>query len=123
MELADRVCIITGAASGIGAAGARRFARAGARVVVADQNAAGAAAIAREIGGLAVAVDVADERSVEALVAETIRQHGRLDALWANAGIAGVRAPCADQPTEAWVRVLRVNLTGVFFCFRAALRP
>jgi NAD(P)-dependent dehydrogenase (short-subunit alcohol dehydrogenase family) len=123
MELADRVCIITGAASGIGAAGARRFARAGARVVVADQNQAGAVMVAEEVGGLALPVDVSDERSVDTLVACTLERHGRLDVLWANAGIAGVRAPCAEQPTEAWERVLDTNLTGVFFSFRAALRP
>src|SRR5215467_13028911 len=122
MELADRVCVITGAASGIGAAGARRFARAGAHVVVADRNADGAGAVAAEIGGTAAGVDVADEAAVDALVAETVARHGRLDVLWANAGIAGVRAPCAEQPTDAWERVLRVNLTGVFFSLRAALR-
>src|SRR5262249_33056937 len=60
---------------------------------------------------------------VDALVADTVARHGRLDVLWANAGIAGVRAPCAEQPTDAWERVLRVNLTGVFFCLRAALGP
>jgi NAD(P)-dependent dehydrogenase (short-subunit alcohol dehydrogenase family) len=123
IELAERVCVITGAASGIGAAGARRFARAGARVVIADRDAATAAAVARETGGVSMAVDVADEDAVDALVARTLERHGRLDVLWANAGIAGVRAPCAEQPTDAWERVLRTNLTGVFLCFRAALRP
>ena len=122
MELTDRVCLVTGGASGIGAAGARRFARAGARVVVADRNAAGAAAVAAEIGGVGLAVDVADAAAVDAAVADVVARHGRLDAVWANAGIAGVRAPCAEQPTEAWENVLAVNLTGVFFTFRAALR-
>lgn len=123
MVLADRVCVITGAASGIGAAGARRFAAAGARVVVADRNAAGAEMVANEVGGLAVPCDVADERSVEALVAQTVERHGRIDVLWANAGIAGNRSPCAEQPTDAWDNVLAVNLTGVFYSFRAALKP
>jgi NAD(P)-dependent dehydrogenase (short-subunit alcohol dehydrogenase family) len=123
MELADRVCLVTGGASGIGAAGARRFARAGARVVVADRNGEAAAAVADELRGTAIAADVGDERAVDRLVAETLARHGRLDVLWANAGIAGVRAPCAEQPTDAWAEVLRVNLTGVFFSFRAALRP
>ena len=123
MDLKGRVCVITGAASGIGAGGARRFARAGARVVVADVNADAARAVAKEIGGEAEVVDVADEAATDALVARTLARHGRLDVLWANAGIAGVRAPCAEQPTDAWERVLRTNLTGVFFCFRAALRP
>ena len=123
MELADRVCVITGAASGIGAAGARRFAAAGARVVVADRNAAGAEAVAQEVGGVAVPCDVADEASVDALVARVVERHGRVDVLWANAGIAGDRSPCAEQPTAAWANVLDVNLTGVFYSFRAALRP
>ena len=123
MTLTDRVCIITGAASCIGAAGARHFARAGAKVVVADVNAAAAEAVAKEVGGVAVPTDVADEASVAALVAAAVKRHGRLDVLWANAGIAGVRAPCAEQPTDAWENVLRTNLTGVFFSFRAALGP
>src|SRR5581483_11131662 len=115
MDLDGRVCVITGGASGIGAAGARRFAEAGARVVVADVDAEHARSVASEVGGTAFAVDV--------MVADVVARHGRLDVLWANAGIAGVRAPCAEQPTDAWERVLRVNLTGVFQCFRAALRP
>jgi len=123
MDLQNRVCVITGGGSGIGAAGVRAFAQAGARVVVADRNGDAAAAVAAETGGMAVTADVGDERSVDRLVAETLSRHGRIDVLWANAGIAGVRAPCAEQPTEAWSEVLRVNLTGVFFSFRAALRP
>ena len=123
MSLSERVCVITGGASGIGAAGCRRFAAAGATVVVADSNGEGAESVAGEIGGEAAVVDVGDEASVEALVERVVAAHGRLDVLWANAGIAGFRAPCADQPTETWERVLRVNLTGVFFSFRAALRP
>jgi len=123
MNLQNRVCVVTGGGSGIGAAGVRAFARAGARVVVADRNGEAAAAVAAETGGVAVTVDVGDERSVDGLVAETLTRHGRIDVLWANAGIAGDRAPCAEQPTEAWSEVLRVNLTGVFFSLRAALHP
>jgi NAD(P)-dependent dehydrogenase (short-subunit alcohol dehydrogenase family) len=123
MTLENRVCVVTGGGSGIGAAGVRSFAQAGARVVVADRNAEAAAAVAAETGSMAVTVDVGDEASVDRLVAETLSRHGRIDVLWANAGIAGVRTPCAEQPTEAWSEVLRVNLTGVFFSFRAALRP
>src|SRR5262249_8534687 len=123
MDFQNRVCVVTGGGSGIGAAGVRSFARAGARVVVADRNGEAAAAVAAETGGVAVTVDVGDACSVEGLVAETLTRHGRIDVLWANAGIAGVRAPCAEQPTDAWSEVLRVNLTGVFFSLRAALRP
>jgi NAD(P)-dependent dehydrogenase (short-subunit alcohol dehydrogenase family) len=123
MSLAGRVCIITGGGSGIGAAGCRRFVAAGATVVVADCNHEAADRVARDIGAEAIAVDVADEGSVAALVEHVVRTHGRLDVLWANAGIAGLRAPCAEQPTDTWQRVLQVNLTGVFFSFRAALQP
>jgi meso-butanediol dehydrogenase/(S,S)-butanediol dehydrogenase/diacetyl reductase len=123
MSLGGKVCIITGGASGIGAAGCRRFAAAGATVLVADCNADGAARVAREIGGESFAVDVSDEKSIGALIEHVVRGHGRLDVLWANAGIAGFRAPCAEQPTDTWERVLRVNLTGVFFSLRAALQP
>jgi NAD(P)-dependent dehydrogenase (short-subunit alcohol dehydrogenase family) len=123
MSLDGRVCVITGGASGIGAAGCRRFAAAGATVIVADRDGTGAERVARETGGDPCTVDVADESAVAALVAHAVARHGRLDVLWATAGIAGVRAPCAEQPTDAWERVLRVNLTGVFFSFRAALPP
>jgi NAD(P)-dependent dehydrogenase (short-subunit alcohol dehydrogenase family) len=122
MELRDRVCVITGGASGIGAAGVRAFASAGATVVVADQDAERAAAVAEAVAGKVEVVDVGDPDAVDAMVARVRERHGRVDVLWANAGIAGVRAPCAEQPTEAWERVLRVNLSGVFFAFRAALR-
>jgi len=122
-ELEERVCLITGGASGIGAAGVRAFAAAGARVVVADRDAEKARALAAECGALAVECDVAEEGSVDAAVRAAIAAHGRLDCLWANAGIAGDRRPGAAQPTESWERVLRVNLTGVFFAFRAALAP
>jgi meso-butanediol dehydrogenase / (S,S)-butanediol dehydrogenase / diacetyl reductase len=122
-ELEGRVHLITGGGSGIGAAGARRFAAAGAHVVVADQAGDRARAVAAECGGLAVVCDVADEGSVQAAVDEAVRTFGRLDGAWANAGIAGNRAPCASQPTETWERVLAINLTGVFFTFRAALGP
>src|SRR5215813_12756200 len=93
MNLQNRVCVVTGGGSGIGAAGVRSFARAGARIVVADRNGEAAAAVAAETGGVAVTVDVGDERSVDRLVAETLTRHGRIAALWANAGIAGVSPP------------------------------
>jgi meso-butanediol dehydrogenase/(S,S)-butanediol dehydrogenase/diacetyl reductase len=122
-DLDGRVCLITGGGSGIGAAGARRFAAAGARVVVADVNGDRARAVAGECDGLAVVCDVAEEGSVQTAVEEAVRAFGQLDCAWANAGIAGNRTPCAAQPTETWQRVLDVNLTGVFFTFRAALGP
>src|SRR5262249_12058336 len=99
MDLENRVCVVTGGGSGIGAAGVRAFAQAGARVVGGDRNGEAAAAVAAETRSMSVTVDVGDEDSVDRLVAETLSRHGRIDVLWANAGIAGVRAPCAEQPT------------------------
>jgi len=113
---------VTGGGSGIGAAGVQVFAQGGARVVVVDRNAVQARAVADSVGGEAEVVDVGDERAVDALVQRVMDRHGRIDVVWANAGIAGVRTPCAEQPTDGWDDVLRVNLTGVFFTFRAALR-
>ena len=92
MNLQNRVCVVTGGGSGIGAAGVRCFARAGAQVVVADRNGEAAATVAAETGGLAVTVDVGDEHSVDRLVAETLSRHGRIDVLWANAGDHAVDA-------------------------------
>jgi meso-butanediol dehydrogenase/(S,S)-butanediol dehydrogenase/diacetyl reductase len=89
---------------------------------VADRDGAKARAVAEEVSGEAEVVDVGDEAAVDGLVQGVVARHGRIDVLWANAGIAGVRAPCAEQPTDGWDDVLRVNLTGVFFSFRAALR-
>src|SRR5262249_14988424 len=113
MELKGRVSVITGGASGIGAAGARAVSAVGATVVVAGRNADGAGAGAAGVAGGAPVGGVADAAAVDTMVARVRERHGRLDVLWANAGIAGVRAPCAEQPTDAWENVLRVNLTGV----------
>ncbi len=89
---------------------------------MADRSASGAAGVAAEVAGEAEVVDVGDEAAVDGLLGRVVARHGRVDVVWANAGIAGVREPCAEQPTAGWDDVLRVNLTGVFFTFRAALR-
>ena len=88
MELENKVSIITGAASGIGAATARAFAKQGARVVVADRNTEGATAVASEIGGLTVPCDVGQEADINRLVARTQDEYGPVDVFFSNAGIA-----------------------------------
>ncbi len=119
-RFAGRVAIVTGAASGIGAATARLLAREGARVVVADLDSDRAWEVAAEIGGTAQAIDVADRLAVERLVAETVAAHGRLDILVNNAGIGSfARTPDLD-PAE-WDRVIAIDLHAVFYACRAAI--
>jgi meso-butanediol dehydrogenase/(S,S)-butanediol dehydrogenase/diacetyl reductase len=120
-----KVALITGAASGIGAATARRFAREGARVVIADINEAGAKQVAEDIdraGGVAIAVraDVSDPREVEAMIGRAVEAFGRLDVLYNNATLMEV-GPIAHLTLEGWNRTLAVNLTGVFLGMKQAL--
>jgi NAD(P)-dependent dehydrogenase (short-subunit alcohol dehydrogenase family) len=119
----DRVSLITGAGSGIGRALAIAFAKAGARVVAADINLAGAEETAAEIGeaALAVAVDIGDEASVAQLVQHTIDTFGRVDVLCNNAGVIDTMALPADTSIAEWERVLRINLTGTFLVTHAVL--
>ena len=89
MELRDKVTVITGGASGIGAASCRAFAAEGARVVVADRDGDGAHRVADEIGGHAVACDVRQEKNIQTLVEETRRTYGPVDVFFSNAGLIG----------------------------------
>jgi NAD(P)-dependent dehydrogenase (short-subunit alcohol dehydrogenase family) len=119
--LADRVCIVTGGAQGIGEACIRRFAREGARVVIADIDDTRGAVLAGELGGLYVHCDVGDKAQVDALVAQTIAAHGRIDVLVNNAGI--FRAADFLDVTEAdFDAVLRINLKGSFLAGQAVAR-
>jgi len=112
VELADRVCVVTGGASGIGRALARALGRAGARgVVVADLAAEGAGAVARELGdrGLGVACDVADEAQVADLVARAEEAFGPVDLFCANAGVGVGGDPLVTTPQE-WALAFDVNV-------------
>jgi len=126
VELRDRVVIVTGGASGIGAALCRRFAEEGARaIVVADRNANGAAALAREVGGLAVTTDVAAERDVQALVARALQRFEAIDLFCSNAGVAlgaGLgEAGGPFAPEEAWRASFDVNVMAHVYAARAVL--
>ena len=121
-RLAGRVAVITGAGSGIGLAAARRMHAEGATIVVGDVDDA-AAAVADELSGLFVRVDVADEDQVNALFDTAAGTFGSVDVAFNNAGIS----PPEDDLIEntdlpAWQRVQDVNLTSVYLCCRAALR-
>ncbi|MGH8846290.1 MAG: SDR family NAD(P)-dependent oxidoreductase [Polaromonas sp.] len=119
--LAGRVCLVTGGAQGIGEACIRRFAREGAKVVIADIDDARGAALASELGGLYVRCDVGDKAQVDALVAQTLAAHGRIDVLVNNAGI--FRAADFLEVLEAdFDAVLRINLKGSFLVGQAVAR-
>lgn len=122
-DLTGQTAIVTGAATGIGEAIARRLARAGAAIAVADLDAEGAADVAQSIGGgsFAVAIDITRSESVNAVVAEVLSRTGRIDILVNNAGIAGRTAPIWEVSDEDWQRIIAVNMTGVFNCCRAVL--
>jgi NAD(P)-dependent dehydrogenase (short-subunit alcohol dehydrogenase family) len=108
MRLAGKVCIVTGAASGIGRASAELFAAEGATVVAAD------------LEGTPYRVDVADEEETQALAARVVEEHGRIDVLFNNAGIAGV-GDVEETTLELWENVMRVNARGVFLMSRAVV--
>jgi len=123
MRLADRVCIVTGAASGIGAAIAEAFAREGARLVATDIDPARGAARVARLGDRAgfFAQDVADERSWMALREHVLAAHGRLDVLVNNAGLHH-EAPITELALEDFRRINRVNVEGTFLGTKYAVR-
>jgi len=126
MRLQGRVAAITGGALGIGRATGLAFAAEGAVVALGDVEIDAAEAVAREIAGrggkaIAVGVDVGEAEQVQAFVDRVVTEFGRLDVMFANAGIAH-SAPFLEHAEAQWHRVLRVNLTGVFLCCQAAAR-
>lgn len=120
MEIKDAVVVVTGGASGIGAALVRRFHADGARhVVVVDRNLAAATEVAAEVGGVAEQVDVADADAVAALVQRTVDREGRLDVFCSNAGITtGIEL---DDPDDLWHRALEVNVMAHVYAARAVV--
>jgi len=125
-RLKDKVAIVTGSSSGIGKAIALRFGAEGAKVVVAARRLKLCEQTAAQItsaGGEARAIqtDVADERQVEELIAQTVKWYGRLDILVNNAGIFGGKR-LAETSTKDFDEVMNVNLRGTFFCCRAGFK-
>jgi NAD(P)-dependent dehydrogenase (short-subunit alcohol dehydrogenase family) len=120
MEVADRVVVVTGGARGIGRAMARRFASAGAEIViVADVDPDGAWAVAREIGGMAIRCDVAREDEVAHLVEKVHIAKGRIDIFCSNAGIAVSGGP--EAASADWQRIWDVNVMAHVYVSRHAL--
>ena len=121
-RLDGKVAVITGGASGIGRAAARRFAAEGAKVVVADLDETGGAAVAAEISGRFVRADVTDPAQVAAMYDQAIETFGGLDVCFNNAGISPPDdASVLTTDLEAWRRVQDVNLTSVFLCCQAGI--
>ncbi len=119
--LAGRICIVTGGAQGIGEACIRRFAREGAKVVIADIHDTRGAALASELGGMFVHCDVGVKAQVDALVEQTMKMHGRIDVLVNNAGIFKT-ADFLDVTEADFDEVLRINLKGSFLVGQAVAR-
>ena len=119
MSLDDRVAIVTGGAQGIGRKIAEGLAGEGARVVLADVQAADG--VADSLGGMAVEVDVSDPRACERMAQEAVDAYGRIDVLVNNAGIWSslVPTPFEELSVEEWRRVFDVNVLGMFLATRA----
>ena len=125
MKLKDKVCIVTGAASGIGKEIALVYAREGAKVVIADMNMTAAQATADELTAagntaMAVAMDVTSEEQVNAAVAAVVAAYGGVDVLVSNAGIQIVH-PAEDFPFADWKKMLAIHLDGAFLTTKACL--
>lgn len=124
-RLSGKKAIVTGAASGIGRASARIFAREGARVVAVDMVEEGLAttvAMITEAGDIATAVtaDAGSEDDVADFINNCVETYGGLDVIYANAGVSGGRVPLAQQTVEMWQNVLRINLIGPFLAIKHA---
>jgi meso-butanediol dehydrogenase/(S,S)-butanediol dehydrogenase/diacetyl reductase len=120
-RLTGRTVLITGAASGIGAATARRLAGDGARLVLADLDGAGVEKLAAELGQVALKADVTRDADIERMLEEPYRRWGRLDVLFNNAGVIRVQ-PMLEVTGEEWDRVMNVNLRAVFFVLQATAK-
>jgi NAD(P)-dependent dehydrogenase (short-subunit alcohol dehydrogenase family) len=127
ISLENKVALVTGAASGLGLATAKAFAKAGASVVLADWNEKEVRTAAKDLASkghktLAVRCDVSDDAQVEAMVQQTVAEFGQLDAAYNNAGIQNVLAETADSPRDDYDRVMSINLRGVWSCMKFELQ-
>lgn len=118
-DLTGKVALITGAGGNIGGAAARLMAARGAAIVAVDRDEAALATLSRDIPGcIGVVADVTDENAVQNYVAEAIAAHGRIDIFFNNAGIEGHFFPVHAYPTDAFRKILDINVTGVFLGYK-----
>ena len=121
-RFAGRTAVVTGGASGLGKAAAARIVSEGGRVVLWDLNAEALAAAAAEVGATdVIALDVSDPDAVSAAAAASNAALGKIDILIASAGITGATVPVQEFPIDSWLRVMDINLNGVFYCSRAVV--
>jgi 3-oxoacyl-[acyl-carrier protein] reductase len=121
-RFAGRTAIITGGASGLGKAVAKRMVAEGGKVALWDLNRETLAAAKSETGAShIVALDVSDHAAVERAAADSAAALGKLDILVCSAGITGATMVVQDYPIDSWRRVIEINLNGVFYCCRAAV--
>jgi NAD(P)-dependent dehydrogenase (short-subunit alcohol dehydrogenase family) len=123
-RLTGKVCLVTGAAGSIGLASAKSFVAEGARVMLVDLKVDDLHRAAQELASDSVAIqaaDVREARDVEAAIAATVRQWGKIDVLFSNAGNAGVIAPLANYPEDVFDDVYRVHVKGAFLCCKYGL--
>ena len=124
-RLEGKSVIITGAGSGIGRAASLLFSREGARLVIVDRSDSvmETAKLVSESGGTieAVMADAGSESDVQAFIDRAVTKYGRLDAIWANAGVGGGLVPLPEQTVEQWQEVLRINLIGPFLAIKHAM--
>jgi meso-butanediol dehydrogenase/(S,S)-butanediol dehydrogenase/diacetyl reductase len=120
MRFDGKIAVVTGAATGMGAATARLFAAEGAQLVLGDVNESGGLAIAEELRGVFMRTDVGVRDEVEALIKTAVVRHGRIDILFNNAGI-GHYGKTPATSAEAWERVIAVDLNATFYACHAAI--
>ena len=124
-RLEGKSVIITGAGSGIGRAASLLFAKEGAKLIAVDRSDSivETAKLVGDAGGIveAVTADAGSETDVKGFIDKAVSKYGRLDAIWANAGVSGGLVPLAEQTVEHWEQVLRVNLIGPFLAIKHAM--
>jgi NAD(P)-dependent dehydrogenase (short-subunit alcohol dehydrogenase family) len=124
-RLEGKSVIITGAGSGIGRAASLLFTKEGARLIAVDRSEGVMETVeqVRKAGGIAEAVmaDAGSEKDVIGFIDKALSAYGRLDAIWANAGVSGGLVPIAEQTVEHWQEILRINLIGPFLAVKHAM--
>src|ERR1700755_1063863 len=124
-RLEGKSVVITGAGSGIGRAASLLFAKEGAKLIAVDRSEGvhHTAKLVRDAGGTieAMMLEAGSENDVKAYIDKAVSKYGRLDAIWANAGVSGGLVPLADQTVEHWQEVLRVNLIGPFLAIKHSM--